>query len=86
VITDIAWWEMVLRVVAAALGGVIGVDREERGKNAGMRTRMLLAACTAPTLLVRVGMRLVDVRAAPSRRGRPRMISDDRRSSGRPHR
>jgi len=40
----IAWWEYVVRLVlAAALGGAIGWEREMRQKPAGLRTLMLVS-------------------------------------------
>lgn len=44
---------VVLRLlVAAALGGVLGFERETRGKSAGMRTHMLVALGSALFVLV----------------------------------
>jgi putative Mg2+ transporter-C (MgtC) family protein len=41
-------WEMVLRLLlAAALGGVIGFQREWSGKEAGLRTNMLISLGSA---------------------------------------
>jgi putative Mg2+ transporter-C (MgtC) family protein len=43
-----AEWELLLRVaLAAALGGVVGYDRELRAKPAGLRTHMLVALGSA---------------------------------------
>lgn len=42
--------------VALACGGVIGLERQLRGKPAGMRTCMLI--CAGTTLFVRAGMEL----------------------------
>ncbi|MET4701884.1 putative Mg2+ transporter-C (MgtC) family protein [Constrictibacter sp. MBR-5] len=45
--------EMALRLgVAAVLGCVLGLDREVRGKSAGMRTHMLIALGAATTAVV----------------------------------
>lgn len=45
--------EMALRLgVAALLGCVLGLDREIRGKSAGMRTHMLIALGAATTAVV----------------------------------
>jgi len=42
------WWELALRMVlAAALGGLIGWEREARGKPAGLRTLMLVSLAAA---------------------------------------
>jgi putative Mg2+ transporter-C (MgtC) family protein len=42
-----AWHVAVRLVVAAGLGGLIGVERESMGKAAGLRTHMLVALGTA---------------------------------------
>ena len=40
-------WEFVLRIfVAALLGGIIGLEREYRAKEAGFRTHFLVARCS----------------------------------------
>jgi len=45
--------EMLLRLgVAAALGCILGLDREVRGKSAGVRTHMLIALGAATTVVV----------------------------------
>jgi putative Mg2+ transporter-C (MgtC) family protein len=45
---DIAWWEILLRLgVAAALGGAIGIEREIRERQAGLRTHMLVSVGAA---------------------------------------
>jgi len=42
------WWEIVIRLVAAGvLGGIIGWERETRGKPAGLRTLMLVSLSAA---------------------------------------
>jgi putative Mg2+ transporter-C (MgtC) family protein len=66
--TDLAWWETVLRVVvAAALGGVLGLEREDRGKRAGLRTHMLLALGSGVFGVVSVGsFNEADLRDAPA--------------------
>ncbi|MFN4089018.1 MAG: MgtC/SapB family protein [Alphaproteobacteria bacterium] len=47
--------EMALRLgVAAALGCVLGLDREMRGKDAGMRTHMLIALGAATTAVLTI--------------------------------
>jgi putative Mg2+ transporter-C (MgtC) family protein len=60
--------EVVLRLLAAAaLGGLPGWDREERGKDAGIRTHMLLALGSAVFALVSVGaFTIEDLRDAPA--------------------
>ena len=46
-------WEFVLRIfVAALLGGVIGLEREYRAKEAGFRTHFLVALGSAPFMIV----------------------------------
>jgi putative Mg2+ transporter-C (MgtC) family protein len=50
---------MVLRLVLAAfLGGLLGLQRERHGKEAGIRTHMLVAAGSALIVLVPVQMRM----------------------------
>ena len=45
---DLAWWEVLVRlVVAAALGGAIGIERELREREAGFRTHLLVAVGSA---------------------------------------
>jgi putative Mg2+ transporter-C (MgtC) family protein len=47
-------WDILAQVgIACLLGAVIGFDRELRGKPAGLRTHMLVAAASA--LLIRLG-------------------------------
>ena len=42
------WWEVAIKLVLAALlGGVIGFERERRGKPAGLRTHMLVSLASA---------------------------------------
>ena len=49
----IPWWEMGLRLVlAAALSGVIGINREHHEWAAGLRTHMLVCVGAALTMLV----------------------------------
>ena len=46
-------WEFVLRIfVAALLGGVIGLEREYRAKEAGFRTHYLVAIGSALFMIV----------------------------------
>ena len=48
VVPDIAWWDITLRlVVAAALSGAIGAEREVRERAAGLRTHMLVGVGAA---------------------------------------
>ena len=47
-------------VLAAALGGVLGYERERKGKTAGMRTHMLIALGAAVFALVPQQMRMSD--------------------------
>ncbi|PWK86659.1 MgtC/SapB family protein [Fulvimonas soli] len=49
----IATWDILLRLLlAAALGGVIGLDRERREWAAGLRTHMLVCVGAALTIIV----------------------------------
>lgn len=42
------WWEIALKLVLASiLGGLIGFERERRGKPAGLRTHMLVSLASA---------------------------------------
>jgi putative Mg2+ transporter-C (MgtC) family protein len=44
----LAWWEVALRLlIALVIGGLIGWDREIRGKPAGFRTLMLVSLASA---------------------------------------
>jgi len=46
------WWEVTVKLVLAAfLGGVIGFERERRGKPAGLRTHMLVSLAAAVFVL-----------------------------------
>ena len=48
-------WEFVLRIfVAALLGGVIGLEREYRAKEAGFRTHFLVALGSALFMIVAI--------------------------------
>jgi putative Mg2+ transporter-C (MgtC) family protein len=50
---DLSWGEILLRVVvAAALGGAIGVEREIREREAGLRTHLLVSVGAALFTLV----------------------------------
>jgi putative Mg2+ transporter-C (MgtC) family protein len=52
-VPDLSWAEVLLRVVlAAALGGAIGVEREIREREAGLRTHMLVSVGAALFTLV----------------------------------
>lgn len=49
--------QMLLRMVlAVALGGLVGMQREQAGKPAGVRTHMLVALGTAVVVLASAGM------------------------------
>jgi putative Mg2+ transporter-C (MgtC) family protein len=55
-IRDIAWWDAILRLAGSVvLGGLPGLDREEQGKDAGMRTHMLLSLGSALFALASIG-------------------------------
>ena len=46
-------WSMMLRIVLAMLvGGVIGLERERKGRAAGFRTYMLVALGAAVTVIL----------------------------------
>lgn len=50
---DITWWEVLLRLgAAAALGGAIGIERELREREAGLRTHLLVSLGAALFTLV----------------------------------
>ena len=58
---DATWNQLIILLnvaLAGALGGVIGVERELRGKPAGFRTHMVVAAAAA--LLMALAPELVD--------------------------
>lgn len=64
------WWEIAVRLTLAAfLGGVIGFERERRGKPAGLRTHMLVSVAAAVFVLsaqeaaIRAGESVDSVRA-----------------------
>jgi len=64
---DLEWYEIVLRlVVAAALGGLVGLERESAGQDAGFRTHLLLALGAALFGVISVGAfdSFIDERAA----------------------
>jgi putative Mg2+ transporter-C (MgtC) family protein len=51
--TELAAWDLLLRLVAAVLCGLFaGIDRELRGKAAGMRTHMLVALAAAAFTII----------------------------------
>jgi putative Mg2+ transporter-C (MgtC) family protein len=50
---------LLIVVIAAILGGIVGFDREMRAKPAGIRTNMIVAAISC--LLVTLGHTMVDV-------------------------
>ena len=46
-------WDFIVRLgVAAALGGLIGLEREARGRSAGLRTQLLVAVGSALAMIV----------------------------------
>ncbi len=45
-------WEMLRILVAALLGGVIGMERDRRGRPAGLRTHMIVALASATYMVV----------------------------------
>lgn len=53
---DVAWWETILRLVlAATFGGLLGLEREHRHKDAGLRTHVIVALGAGVFGLVSVG-------------------------------
>ena len=55
-------WEFVLRIfVAALLGGIIGLEREYRAKEAGFRTHFLVALGSALFMMLVSGLLLPSV-------------------------
>lgn len=70
-------WNNILQVVVAAfLGGLIGMEREARGREAGFRTNMLIAigACLF-TILSIEGFPLLDSNARDSARIAAQIVS-----------
>jgi len=52
-VPDLAWWEILVRLAAAAaLGGIIGIERELREREAGFRTHLLVSVGAALFTLV----------------------------------
>lgn len=62
---DIPWDAFLVVLGAAALGAVIGLDRELRDKPAGLRTHILVSMAAA--LFVLLAQELVGMDAAPGR-------------------
>lgn len=53
---DLVWWDIVLRLTAAAvLGALVGLEREYAGQDAGFRTHLLLALGSGLFGIVSVG-------------------------------
>ncbi len=73
--SELALTDMLLRLVAAAgLGGVIGLDRELRGRAAGLRTHMLVALGASAFLLVGYQILFATAEGDPSARIDPTRI------------
>jgi putative Mg2+ transporter-C (MgtC) family protein len=70
------WNNIIQVVVAAFLGGIIGLERETRGREAGFRTNMLIAmgACLF-TILSIDGFPLLDSNARDSARIAAQIVS-----------
>ena len=69
-----AAWSPILRLVLAALlGGVIGLDRERTGKPAGLRTNMLI--CVGAALLTELSLRIAAGGWAGGRQADPARIA-----------
>lgn len=69
------WWELLARLVAAAIcGGILGLDREWRDKPAGLRTNMIVAIGSAVFTLI--ALRIYDAVAGGSQGADPiRLVS-----------
>ena len=53
-------WEWLLRLlIAAVLGGVIGLERESHGREAGFRT--LILVCSGTCLVMITSLRLLEL-------------------------
>ena len=53
---DLEWYDVVIRLVAAAaLGGLVGLERESDGQDAGFRTHLLLSLGSALFAVASVG-------------------------------
>jgi putative Mg2+ transporter-C (MgtC) family protein len=65
---DIPIWETLIRLtLAVVLGGLIGWEREHRGKPAGLRTNMMVSLGAATFTLMSVGMVPESASTDPSR-------------------
>ena len=54
-VNSIGWPEVLLRLfVAAALGGAIGLERELRERQAGLRTHLVVSVGSAPAVVASV--------------------------------
>jgi putative Mg2+ transporter-C (MgtC) family protein len=62
-VLELAFWERA--GLALICGAIIGIERELRGKSAGLRTCMLV--CLGTTAFVRLGIELDGARADPTR-------------------
>lgn len=72
---DLAFGEVILRLGTAVLFGlVLGLDRELRGKSAGMRTHMLVALGSALTAIVALQLYEDLLAANPDTRADPLRI------------
>ncbi|MEX1306359.1 MAG: MgtC/SapB family protein [Rhodovibrionaceae bacterium] len=50
---DVSFWAMIVRMTAATVcGGIIGLDRELRGKPAGLRTLMLVSLASSIFMII----------------------------------
>lgn len=79
--TEIPIWDMVVRLVAAVvLAGLIGLEREIRGRPAGLRTHMLVSLGAAGFLLVGYEIMFSTAVGDPSARIDP--LGSSRVSSG----
>jgi putative Mg2+ transporter-C (MgtC) family protein len=61
-------WETVLRLLlAAGLGGIIGLDRERRSKAAGLRTNMMVSLGAAAFTVMGLGLVVATGSGDPTR-------------------
>lgn len=73
--SDIPFWDMLIRLTAAAgLASLIGLERELRGRPAGLRTHMLVSLGAAAFLLVGYEILFSTAEGDPSARIDPTRI------------
>lgn len=73
--TQVPFWDMVIRLLAAAgFASIIGLERELRGRPAGLRTHMLVSLGAAAFLLVGYEILFATANGDPSARIDPTRI------------